>query len=113
MNRRSFALSAAIVGASLTLALTAPLANAQLGAAKPINVGVKALSFAPNKIDAKVKQKINFVWKESVAHNIVFDKKIKSPTQNKGSWSTQFDKAGTYKFKCTLHPGMNGVLTVK
>jgi plastocyanin len=91
----------------------APAAQAQLGAAKPVNISVRALTFVPKKFDAKVKQKINFVWKENVAHNIVFDKKIKSPTQNKGSWTTSFDKAGTYKFKCTLHPGMNGEVKVK
>ncbi len=91
----------------------APAAQAQLGAAKPVNVAVRSLVFVPKKFDAKVKQKINFVWRENVAHNIVFDKKHKSPTQNKGSWSTSFDKAGTYKFKCTLHPGMNGEVKVK
>ena len=90
-----------------------PAAQAQIGAAKPVTVAVRSLSFAPKKFDAKVKQKINFAWRENVAHNIVFDKTHKSPTQNKGSWTTSFDKAGTYKFKCTIHPGMVGEVTVK
>ncbi len=90
-----------------------PAAQAQIGAAKPVTVAVRSLSFAPKKFDAKAKQKINFVWRENVAHNIVFDKTHKSPTQNKGSWTTSFDKAGTYKFKCTLHPGMVGEVKVK
>ena len=76
-----------------------------------MNVPVKGLKFSPNKISAGLKQKVNFVWKENVAHNIVFDKTHKSPTQNKGTWTTSFDKAGSYKFKCTLHPGMEGPLT--
>ncbi len=88
-------------------------AQAQIGAAKPVTVAVRALTFVPKKVDAKVKQKINFVWRENVAHNIVFDKTHKSPTQNKGSWTTSFDKAGTYEFKCTIHPGMVGEVTVK
>lgn len=90
-----------------------PSAQAQIGATKPVTVAVRALSFAPKKLDAKVKQKINFAWRENVAHNIVFDKTHKSPTQNKGSWTTSFDKPGTYKFKCTLHPGMIGEVKVK
>ena len=91
----------------------APTAQAQIGAAKPVTIAVRALTFVPKKVDAKVKQKVNFVWRENVAHNIVFDKTRKSPTQNKGSWSTSFDKAGTYKYKCTLHPGMVGEIKVK
>lgn len=108
-----------VVGAVLIAAVGlgcgsgAPAAQAQLGATKPVNISVRSLTFVPKKFDAKLKQKINFVWRENVAHNIVFDKKIKSPTQNKGTWTTSFDKAGTYKFQCTLHPGMNGEVKVK
>jgi plastocyanin len=109
--RRSLVLAALALGG--VAALVATPAQAQLGGAKPVNVAVRSLVFAPKKFDAKVNQKINFVWKENVAHNIVFDKTHKSPTQNKGSWATSFDKAGTYKFKCTLHPGMTGEVKVK
>jgi plastocyanin len=90
-----------------------PAAQAQLGTTKPVTVAVRSLTFVPKKVDAKVKQKINFVWRENVAHNVVFDKTRKSPTQNKGSWTTSFDKPGTYKYKCTLHPGMVGEIKVK
>jgi plastocyanin len=111
MFRRSLVLATlALAGFG---ALSAAPAQAQLGGAKPVNVAVRSLVFNPKKLDAKVNQKINFVWKENVAHNIVFDKTHKSPTQNKGSWATSFDKAGTYKFKCTLHPGMTGEVKVK
>jgi len=31
-----------------------------------------------------------------------------------GVWHTRlFNTAGTYGFKCTIHPGMNGTLTVQ
>ena len=112
-NRRSRALSSLVLVGALALGFGVPAAQAQLGGAKPVNVPVKGLKFSPNKISAGLKQKVNFVWKENVAHNIVFDKTHKSPTQNKGTWTTSFDKAGSYKFKCTIHPGMEGVLTVK
>ena len=107
------ALSSLVLVGALALGFGVPAAQAQLGGAKPLNVPVKGLKFNPNKISAGLNQKVNFVWKENVAHNIVFDKTHKSPTQNKGIWTTSFDKAGSYKFKCTLHPGMEGVLTVK
>ncbi len=108
-----------VLGVGLAVALGlgcstgVPAAQAQLGTTKPVTVAVRSLTFVPKKVDAKVKQKINFVWRENVAHNVIFDKTRKSPTQNKGSWTTSFDKAGTYKYKCTLHPGMVGEIKVK
>lgn len=88
-------------------------ASAQLGGAKATDIGLKSLKFTPNKVTVPKGSKVNFVWKEKVAHNIVFDAKRKSPTLNKGVWSTSFDKPGTFKYKCTLHPGMDGQVTVK
>jgi plastocyanin len=83
-------------------------------AGKPVLITQKALKFTPRKATAKVNQQVDFRWDESVAHNVVFDKKRKSKTlAKKGSiWSTKFDKEGTYKYKCTLHPGMDGEIKV-
>jgi plastocyanin len=83
-------------------------------------IDLKSLQFRPNKITVKPGTKIVFVWKETVSHNVVFDKKgPRSTVQNKGTWSPQdkdasaLSKPGTSKYKCTLHPGMNGQITVK
>lgn len=102
--------------ASAKTGIGSPVASsvsAQLGGAAKIDIAVKSLKFTPKKATVKKGQLINFVWKESVAHNIVIDKTHKSPTLNKGTWTTKFDKSGTYKYKCTLHPGMDGEITVK
>jgi plastocyanin len=77
-------------------------------------VGLAKLKFIPKKLEIKKGDSLNFVWKESVAHNVVFDNKgPKSKTLNKGAWLTKMDKPGVFKFKCTLHPGMDGVVAVK
>ena len=106
---RIAALALVVVGATVV----AIPASAQLGGAKSTDIGLKALKFTPGKVTVAKGAKVNFVWKEKVAHNIVVDAKHKSPTLNKGVWTTSFDKAGTYKYKCTIHPGMNGEITVK
>ncbi len=96
-------------------ASSAPV-GAALGSAKPVIIGVKGLSFDPKKVTAAPGATINFVWRQNVAHNIVFDDKSapKAKTQNKGMWATKANaKPGTYKYKCTLHPGMAGEIIVK
>ncbi len=94
-----------------------PAAEAQSigGSGKAQEVGLKSLKFTPSKVTVKPGQRIDFKWNEGVAHNVVFDKTRKSKTVSKKGtvWSTTFDKEGTYKYKCTLHPGMNGQVTVK
>ena len=105
---------ATILGACATTSGTP--AQAQLGGAggKTINVSMAKLKFNPKKLEVKKGDSLNFVWKESVAHNIKFDNGgPKSKTQNKGAWLTKMDKVGVFKFKCTLHPGMEGVVAVK
>ena len=107
-------LGAAVLGACATTASTP--AQAQLGGAsgKTVNVSLAKLKFNPKKIEIKKGDSLNFVWKESVAHNIKFDNGgPKSKTLNKGAWITKMDKVGVFKFKCTLHPGMEGVVAVK
>ena len=84
------------------------------GSTKPTVVGLKALKFSPAKITVKLNQRVDFKWNEAVAHNVQFDAKRKSKTVSKNGtvWSTTFDKTGVFKYKCTLHPGMQGQVTV-
>jgi plastocyanin len=93
---------------------TTPAAQAVLDPSQPQVITLKSLRFGPSKITVKVGQRVDFVWKESVAHNVVFDAKRKSKTVSKKgyTWSTTFDAPGTYKYKCNLHPGMNGQIIV-
>ena len=107
-------LAVAGILAACGVAATPETALAQGGSQK---IGMKSLKFTPKKVTVKPGTKITFVWNENVAHNIVFSKKgPKSPTLNKGVWipdAKALTAPGTYKYKCTLHPGMDGEITVK
>jgi plastocyanin len=112
IKRRGFLVAAVIILGSCAAAN--PPAEAQIGGSKPINVELKQLKFSPKSVRVAPNSKINFVWKENVAHNIVFSTGgFKSKTQNKGTFVVELKKAGTYKYKCTLHPGMDGSIVVK
>jgi plastocyanin len=116
-NRRLSAVAfvgAAILGACATTSGTPAQAQLGGGSGKTINVSMAKLKFNPTKLEIKKGDSLNFVWKESVAHNIKFETGgLKSKTQNKGAWLAKMDKVGVFKFKCTLHPGMEGVVAVK
>ena len=117
MHVRALLVTGFLAAAVVTGTVAAGTAHAQLGGAPQQQVVLKSLQFKPNKVTITPKTKLTFVWKESVAHNIVFDKKgPKSATMNKGTWAPDMKllaKPGTYKYKCTLHPGMNGQITIK
>lgn len=80
--------------------------------------GDNTLKFSPNVVDAKVGPlKLTFVNSGQVPHNLVFDdaKLGKTGTVDGGAKQTidvTFDKAGTYTFQCTFHPGMTGKVVV-
>jgi plastocyanin len=102
------------VPTAAVLAPTAPSAQAQLTKPKDVVVELKSLKFRPDKIKIKVGTKVNFVWRENVAHNVIFkDKKMSSKVLNKGTYSYTFTKTGTFKYDCTLHPGMKGEVKVE
>jgi plastocyanin len=105
---------AAILGACATTSGTSAQAQLGGGSGKTVNVGMAKLKFDPKKLEIKKGDSLNFVWKENVAHNVKFDNGgPKSKTLNKGAWLAKMDKVGVFKFKCTLHPGMEGVVAVK
>lgn len=73
------------------------------------------LSFSPATATVKMGDVIQ--WKNTGAapHNVTFDAQpaLTSGTLQQGdTWQVQFTVAGTYKYHCTFHPGMNGQVTV-
>jgi plastocyanin len=98
-------------------------APAEVGHAQSTGLGTPAanvaatdqLAFDPTAVTATKGGVIQ--WKDtgSTAHNVTFDGQpsLTSGTLQKGNtWQVQFTTAGTYKYHCTFHPGMNGQITV-
>ena len=75
------------------------------------------LQFAPASGSAKVGQIIQWSNSGTVAHTITFDSSSASCLTDSqiapgATWEVKFTVAGSYTYKCTIHPGMNGSLTV-
>ena len=73
--------------------------------------------FAPSPAQAKVGQVVQWSANGTLMHTVTFDSSnascLTDPALNPGStWEVKFTQAGTYTYTCTIHPGMNGSITV-
>lgn len=94
---------------------SAGTAGASLGTAAVKVDATDALQFAPVSQTAAVGQIVEWTNTGSVAHTVTFDTESSlsdSTLAPGGTWEVKFTKAGTYTYKCTIHPGMDGTLTV-
>jgi plastocyanin len=77
-----------------------------------VAISMKNIQFDPAEATAKVGQKVVWTNDDDAPHNVVGGP-ITSETFNKGeTFEYTPDKAGTIEYVCTIHPGMEGKLTV-
>ena len=82
---------------------------------KTIDVDMRNISFDPKSVTAKVGDTIKWENYDTVDHNVVAEsgEDFKSDNFGKGGeFEYKLDKAGTIKYVCTIHPGMEGTITV-
>jgi plastocyanin len=80
-----------------------------------VAIGMKGLQFDPKAVTVKVGQKVTWTDLEDIPHNVTAESggDFRSSTFGKGkTFSFTPKKAGTIKYVCTIHPGMEGTLTV-
>jgi plastocyanin len=80
-----------------------------------VAIHMKDIQFDPKEQTAKVGDKVTWTNDDSVDHNVTATdgEDFKSDNfGNGGTFSYTLDKAGTIKYTCTLHSGMNGTLEV-
>jgi plastocyanin len=80
------------------------------------SVSMKNIQFDPKSTTVKVGQKVTWTNDDAVDHNVTATggASFKSKDFGQGgTFSFTPKKAGEIKYTCTLHPGMDGTLTVK
>jgi plastocyanin len=74
------------------------------------------LAFAPQTVTVSVGQVLQWKNTGQVMHTVTFDGAQSCLTDaqlNGGStWDVTFSQAGTYAYRCTIHPQMTGTITV-
>ena len=81
----------------------------------PVAVKMQNIAFAPKSVTVKGGQKITWTNEDTVDHNVTSQsgETIQSSNFGKGgTFSFTPKKAGTISYVCTIHPGMDGTITV-
>ena len=68
-------------------------------------------AFKPSTIEVAVGDTVTWVYKGAVKHN-VSGPGFNGPTQKSGTFEHTFNSAGSFKYVCTIHPGMKGTVKV-
>lgn len=79
-------------------------------------VAMKDIKFAPDSITVNAGDTVTWVNDDSVGHDVTGDNfKSGDPgaMQNGDTYEHAFKKAGTFDYVCTVHPGMEGSVTVE
>src|SRR4051812_6595487 len=82
----------------------------------PGAVSMKDLRFHPDSTTVRVGEKVTWTNDDNVDHNVTATGGAKFMSKAYGpgkTYSYTPRQAGTIKYVCTLHPGMNGTLVVK
>jgi plastocyanin len=77
---------------------------------------IKNFAFDPDPVTVKAGGTITWTNEDSAAHNVMFDDKSVKSIENLNQGETgdvTFDKAGTYKYVCSYHSGMDGTVEVQ
>jgi len=90
------------------------------------SVVVQNNSFRPGDVTLAVGGTVTWTWDACtggdgygggatcVSHNVTFDQGASSPTQGEGEFTRQFNTAGTFAYRCTIHgAGMSGRVVVR
>lgn len=76
-------------------------------------VSIANNAFQPSTLTIELGTTVTWTNNQSTAHNVIFAD-FSSPLMEEGeTYSYKFDKAGTYTYKCGIHPSMTGKIIVK
>jgi plastocyanin len=122
LQLRVVAASAAVCGLSLAACSSSPsgAGGGSGGSADTVSeptpsavVLLKYVSFLPARTTIHAGQTVEWKWEdEPISHNVTFGS-FGSSTADHGTYFHTFDTPGTYRYQCTVHQTMTGVVVVQ
>jgi plastocyanin len=75
-------------------------------------VTLEDLTYTPQTLTVPAGATVTWVWRDgAIAHDVKGDD-FRSEVIAEGTFTHRFAQPGTYKYVCTLHPNMTGVIEV-
>jgi plastocyanin len=108
----SIALAAAALGIAACGGSDEPAASADPKAAGGITVAIGDNSFTPSTIKAAVGDTVTFENGGAIAHTVTGDDFDSGSIAPGESFTFTAEEAGTVRYLCTFHPGMQGTIEV-
>jgi plastocyanin len=104
INRRHFGM----------LVVATALLPAGAARADDIAVHIDNFVFEPAQLTVKAGQTVTWTNRDDIPHTVVCAGKFRSKTMDTdGTFTFTFTSAGEYKYFCSLHPHMTGVIKVE
>jgi plastocyanin len=78
-------------------------------------VTIKGFAFDPATVTIKAGESVTWTNQDSANHTVVGDKGefTSGDLANGATFTFKFDTAGTYAYKCSIHPSMAGTVIVQ
>ncbi|MGJ4997590.1 cupredoxin domain-containing protein [Bradyrhizobium sp. HKCCYLS3077] len=104
----------ASLGRSIRLALTATVLGLAPLHAETIKVTIDNFTFTPAEVKVRVGDTVTWTNHDDIPHTVVSAGKYRSKTlDTDDSFSFTFASSGDYKYFCSLHPHMTGMVKVE
>jgi len=98
-----------VVAAAIPLQLGGMPAHAQ-----ELTVNIDNFTFMPQELKVKVGDSVTWTNHDDIPHTVVSAGKFRSkPMDTDNTFTFTFTSAGDYKYFCSLHPHMSGMIKVE
>lgn len=112
-NEGANTIEASVAGADGSPVEFTATAEVQPAAPSVASVTVRDNSFNPSSVRLAAGGTVTWTFSGALGHNVTFSSGSSSSTQSSGTFQRAFPAAGSFNYRCTIHAGMSGTVTVE